>query len=219
MRWLVKVKALSWLVIPNYPSKTTTSNENIGFAISHLGMGKILDMWENTLVQVLWNYESWLFFIPGWADNYGKFDPSLFYQNKLHLIQKRKIMVSESIITATEGANSDQNTLLKLVIKSLTKASNKPFPRETRYFLETLLLSIYKILPNRSYLILLVTFQLNWNIILFVNLSCRFEQVAVNVSFAPVSVFQRINVARLVFCHPHLSFLANCQPCSSCDCL
>ena len=159
------------------------------------------------------------FFIPGWADNYGKLDPSLFYQNKLHLIQKRKIMVSESIITATEDANSDQNTLLKLVIKSLTKASNKPFPRETRYFLETLLLSIYKILPNRSYLILLVTFQLNWNIILFVNLSCRFEQVAVNVSFAPVSVFQRINVARLVFCHPHLSFLANCQPCSSCDCL
>ena len=41
------------------------------------------------------------------------------------------------------------------------------------FVLETLLLSIYIILPNRSYLIFLVTFQLNSKITLFVNLSYR----------------------------------------------
>ena len=35
-----------------------------------------------------------------------------------------------------------------------------------------------------------------------------FEPVVVNVNFAPVSVCQRVNVVRSVFCHPHVSFLA-----------
>ena len=35
-----------------------------------------------------------------------------------------------------------------------------------------------------------------------------FEPVAVNVKFAPVSVCQRVNVVRSVFCHQHVSFLA-----------
>ena len=35
-----------------------------------------------------------------------------------------------------------------------------------------------------------------------------FEPVALNVNFAPVSVCQRVNVVRSVFCHPHISFLA-----------
>ena len=34
-----------------------------------------------------------------------------------------------------------------------------------------------------------------------------FERVAVDVSFAPVSVCQRVNVVRSLFCHPHVSFL------------
>ena len=36
-----------------------------------------------------------------------------------------------------------------------------------------------------------------------------FEPVALNVNFAPVSVCQRVNVVRSVFCHPHISFLDN----------
>ena len=35
-----------------------------------------------------------------------------------------------------------------------------------------------------------------------------FEPVALNVHFTPVSVCQRVNVVRSVFCHPHISFLA-----------
>ena len=35
-----------------------------------------------------------------------------------------------------------------------------------------------------------------------------FEPVVFNVNFAPVSVCQRVNVVRSVFCHPHVSFLA-----------
>ena len=35
-----------------------------------------------------------------------------------------------------------------------------------------------------------------------------FEPVALNVNFAPVSVCQRVNLVRWVFCHPHISFLA-----------
>ena len=55
--------------------------------------------------------------------------------------------------------------LLKLVINL--------FLRPLAFALETLLLSIYTILPNHSHLILLVKFKLNWNITLFVKLSCR----------------------------------------------
>ena len=35
-----------------------------------------------------------------------------------------------------------------------------------------------------------------------------FEPVTVNVNFASVSVCQCVNVVRLVFCHPHVCFLA-----------
>ena len=38
----------------------------------------------------------------GWAKNNETFHPSLFYRNKLHLIQKGNTKPSESIITATE---------------------------------------------------------------------------------------------------------------------
>ena len=51
----------------------------------------------------------------GWTKNNDTLDPSLFYQNKLRLIQKGNIKLSEyanniSIITATEDANIGQNT-------------------------------------------------------------------------------------------------------------
>ena len=47
---------------------------------------------------------------PGWTENNDTLDLSLFYQDKLHLIQKENIRLSESIITATEDANIGQNT-------------------------------------------------------------------------------------------------------------
>ena len=66
-------------------------------------------MWENTLVQVLWNYESWLFvFKAGPITTTGLI---LHYFIKISCIwfKKRNIMVSESIITVTEDANSGKN--------------------------------------------------------------------------------------------------------------
>ena len=44
-----------------------------------------------------------------WTDN-NTLDPKLFYHDKLHLIQKGNIKLSESIITATEDRNIGQNT-------------------------------------------------------------------------------------------------------------
>ena len=57
------------------------------------------------------------------------------------------------------------NLLLKLVINL--------FLGSLVFILEALLLNICTILPNCSYLILLVMFQIDLNIRLFVNLSCR----------------------------------------------
>ena len=78
------------------------------------------------------------------------------------------------------------------------------------FFLETLL-SIYTILPNPSYLILLVTFQLKSNITLFGNLSCRLNPsllIWTSHRCLCVDVLMRVNVAKLVLWHPHVSFLA-----------
>ena len=46
----------------------------------------------------------------GWTDKNNTLDHSLFYHDKLHLIQKGNIKLSESIITATEDRNIGQNT-------------------------------------------------------------------------------------------------------------
>ena len=54
----------------------------------------------------------------GWTDNNNILDPSLFYHDKLYLIQKGNIKLSESVITATEDRNIGQNT-------HLNKMSNK----------------------------------------------------------------------------------------------
>ena len=45
----------------------------------------------------------------GWTNN-DALDPLLFYHDKLHLYQKRNLRLSESIITAKEDTNIDQNT-------------------------------------------------------------------------------------------------------------
>ena len=47
----------------------------------------------------------------GWTDNNDALDPSLFYQDKLHLIQKGNIKPSESIIAAREDANIGEKSL------------------------------------------------------------------------------------------------------------
>ena len=46
----------------------------------------------------------------GWIDNNDTLDPSLFYHDKLHLIRKGNIKLSESSIAATEDRNFGQNT-------------------------------------------------------------------------------------------------------------
>ena len=56
----------------------------------------------------------------GWTDNNDTLDPSLFYHDKLHLIQKGHTKLSESIITSKEERNIDQNT-------HFNKTSNKKY--------------------------------------------------------------------------------------------
>ena len=46
----------------------------------------------------------------GWIDNNDTLDPSLFYHDKLHVILKGNIKLSESIITAAEDRSIGQNT-------------------------------------------------------------------------------------------------------------
>ena len=174
--------------------------------------------------------------------------PSLFYHEKLHLIQKGNIKLSESIITATEDRNIGQNTHLnksnkkhnqfiktyKMVasfklnhadfppllystaskpvsyvssllsfttvsrsfsfkvraisFKSLTKASNKHFPRATCFCPGNF---VPKHLRNPFQLL---AFDLARNVPTKLKhyVICKsvmsFEPAAVNVNFAPVSV-------------------------------
>ena len=89
--------------------------------------------------------------------------------------------------------------LLKLVINLLRSV--------TRFSPGNFALSIYTILSKRLYLILLVMFQLNSNITLFVNLSYRFSPSLLMWISHP-SVCQHVNVIRSVFCHLHVPFLA-----------
>ena len=52
----------------------------------------------------------------GWTDNKDALDLSLFSHDKLHLIQKGNIKLSESIITATEDRKIYQNTHFKKML-------------------------------------------------------------------------------------------------------
>ena len=172
-------------------------------------------------------------------------DSLLFCQDKLHLIQKGNIKLSESVIKATEDSDIGQNIFFNettnkkhkqfmktckmavsfttasrsfsnkvsaLPFKSLTKASNKPFPSTTRFCPGNF---APKHLHNP---LQLLVFDLACNVpTRLKHVICKsvapFEAAAVNVNFAPVYVCQRVNVVKLVFCHPHISFLANpCLP-------
>ena len=53
----------------------------------------------------------------GWTGNNNTRDPSLFSQDKLHLIKKKNIQLSESIITATEDTNGQNTHFNKITSK------------------------------------------------------------------------------------------------------
>ena len=97
---------------------------------------------------------------------------------------------------------------IKLGLFHFTKASDKPFPRATRFCPGNF---APKHLHNPSQSL---AFELARNVptklkhYVFCKAVMSFEPVALNVNFAPVSVCQRVNVVRSVFCHPHISFLA-----------
>ena len=96
---------------------------------------------------------------------------------------------------------------IKLGLFHFTKASDKPFPRATRFCPGNF---APKHLHNPSQSL---AFDLARNVPAKLKhyVICKsfmsLESVAVNVNFAPVFVCQRVNVVRLVFCHPHVSFL------------
>ena len=96
---------------------------------------------------------------------------------------------------------------IKLGLFHFTKASDKPFPRATRFCPGNF---APKHLHNPSQSL---AFDLAHNVPpkLKHYVICKsvmpFEPVAVNVNIASVSVCQRVNVVRSVFCHPHVSFL------------
>ena len=100
------------------------------------------------------------------------------------------------------------SALSALSFKSLTKTSNKSFRRATR-FCPGNFAPKYLHNPSQS-----LVFDLARNVPAKLKhyIICKsvvpIEPVAVNVNFAPVSVYQRVNVVRSVFCHPHVSFLA-----------
>ena len=60
-------------------------------------------------------------------------DPSLFYHDKLHLIQKRNIKLSESIITAKEDRHIGQNTYFNKMSNKKHKQFTKTY-KITAYF-------------------------------------------------------------------------------------
>ena len=66
----------------------------------------------NTILKCKWAFHSFNFIEQeqGWTDNNDTLDTSLFYHDKLHLIQKGNIKLLESIITAAEDRNIGQNT-------------------------------------------------------------------------------------------------------------
>ena len=79
-----------------------------------------------------------------------------------------------SSLSCTTASRSFSNKVTAISFLSLVlKLVIYLFLGPLAFILETLFLSIYTILPNRLHLILLLTFQLNSNITLFLNLSCR----------------------------------------------
>ena len=64
-----------------------------------------------------------------WTNKNDTLDPSLFYQDKLYLIQKGSIKLSETVIAAKEDKNICQNThLKKMTVKKLDNFAGFTLP-------------------------------------------------------------------------------------------
>ena len=100
------------------------------------------------------------------------------------------------------------NKVRAISFKSLTKASNKPFPKVIRFcpgnFVPKHLLN-----PSQS-----LVFDLARNVPTKIKnyVICKavmsLEPVALNVNFTPVSACQLVNVFRSIFCTPYISFFS-----------
>ena len=125
-------------------------------------------------------------------------DPSLFYQDKLQFDSVSSLL---SCTTASRFLSA-------LSFRSLTKASNKSFPRATLFCPGNFALKHLHNPPQS------LVFDLARNVptkikhYVISKSAVSFEPIAVKVNFAPVSVCQCVNAFRSVFCHPHVSFLA-----------
>ena len=75
-------------------------------------MNRMLIKEINTILKCKCTFHSFDFIEQeqGWIDNNDTLDPSLFYHDKLHVILKGNIKLSESIITAAEDRSIGQNT-------------------------------------------------------------------------------------------------------------
>ena len=113
-----------------------------------------------------------------------------------------------SSFSFTTVSRSFSNKVRAISFKSLTKNNNKPFLRAT-CFCPGNFAPKHLHNPSQS-----LAFDLACNVTTKLKhyVICKsvmsFEPVAVNVNFAAVSVCQRVNGVRSVFCHPHVSFLA-----------
>ena len=83
-------------------------------------MNRMLIKEINTILKCTLHSFNFIEQAQGWTYNNDTLDPSLFYHDKLHLIGKGNIKLSESIITSTEDRNIGQNT-------HFNKMSNKKY--------------------------------------------------------------------------------------------
>ena len=119
------------------------------------------------------------------------------------IVSKPVSLVSSSL-SFTTVSRSFSDKIRAISFKSLTKANNKTFPRATRFCPGNF---VPKHLHNPSQSL---AFNLARNVPTKIKhyVICKavmsLEPVALNVNFAPVSVCQRVNVVRSVFCHPHI---------------
>ena len=112
------------------------------------------------------------------------------------------------LVSCITVLKSFSNKVIALSFKSLTKVSNKLFLSATRFCPGNFAPDH---LHNLS-LLLVFAFACNVPTKLEHYIVCKsvvpFQFIALNVNFAPMSVCQRFNVVRSVFCHPHVSLLA-----------
>ena len=131
----------------------------------------------------------------------------LIFLHYLTLLSLSLFLVSSSLLFTTVS-RSFSNRVRAISFKSLAKSNNNPFPRATRFCPGNF---VPKHLHNPSQSL---AFDLAHNVppklkhYVICKSAMSFDPVAVNVNIPSVSVCQRVNVVRSVFCHPHVSFLA-----------